>query len=179
VHGSRDKTLHQPRVRDPFAQPDPFGEASGHAAGATTVEGLPTTTGRARPAGATSPVADEALPESIGALLNRAIPRPAAAPTKTPTFTSMAFDEAFAFRGASLRVTGRVVDGGGRPVRDGTVQVLLLRDGRAVALLGTALLAGDGGYVADVRIPEAQPLGTYDLVAEFLGNAQMAPSTSD
>ena len=72
-----------------------------------------------------------------------------------------------------------VVDGGGRPVRDGTVQVLLLRDGRAVALLGTALLAGDGGYVADVRIPEAQPLGTYDLVAEFLGNAQMAPSTSD
>lgn len=53
VHGSRDKTLHQPRVRDPFARPERFAEAAGggHSAGATRVEGLPSATPRGRPTG--------------------------------------------------------------------------------------------------------------------------------
>lgn len=177
VHGGADKTLHRPRGRDPFDQPDAF--AAQQAAGATRVEGMPSA-GRTSAAGA-SPVDPAAFPEAIRAMLNRAIPRAAAAPHKVPTRVTLSVEGWAVYRGDPLAVSGQVMDARGRPVTDGTLQILLLfgADRQAVALLATALLDADGRYTAEVRVPEQQPPGDYEIVAEFMGNSAHAPAVSD
>lgn len=171
VHGAEGKRLHQPLMTDPFAQPPEFADAE--AAGATRVEGLPAEETPAAPGSA--PIADDAAP-TIEAPIARARPAPHLQPTKT----TIAVSETLVFRGDGVRVSGRVTTARGAPIANGAVQVLLARaaDREAVALLGTAAIS-DGRFAVEVAIPPRQSPGSYEIIAEFLGDGVHAPSVGE
>ncbi|PIE18487.1 MAG: hypothetical protein CSA66_04570, partial [Proteobacteria bacterium] len=183
VHGGQDKTLHRPRRRDPFERPRAYARqvAAGETAGASRVEGLPPRARRGAGEAGPPREATAPLPEAVRAMLNRSVPRAVPVAGKIATRTTMALGEAIVFRGDAVAVCGAVRDERGRPVAGGDVRLLLLRgeDRRAVALLQTALLDAEGRFCTVVRIPEQQPPGDYEIVAEFGGSTRYGPSVSE
>lgn len=171
VHGAEGKSLHQPIVGDPFDKPPAYAESG--AAGAMKVEGMPEEDpGSAAGLGPTAPDAE---------LLDLPIVRARPQPTLEPTRTSLVVGESLVFRGDAFHVSGAVVAvRGGAPIAQGTVQILLTRgpDKQAVALLGTATIAG-GRYAVDVAIPPRQVPGNYEIVAEYVGDGTFAPSVGE
>lgn len=175
VHGAQGKTLHEGGL-DPFTRPDAFDQAQ--AAGAENVTGLP------RPAEAPLPEPKPGPGEPApGPGESTAIARVSSSPELVPTITTLSATSSIVFRGEGLDVEGRVTTVAGEPLREGSVQLVLLVDDHgkktAVAQLGGALvLDGEGRFTASVKIPPRQMPGSYELVAEFLGDGVHSPSVS-
>lgn len=87
-----------------------------------------------------------------------------------------------ATRGETLVATGTVRGRDGVAVGPGFVQLLLIPRGGAVSggavpwLLGAGPVAVDGVWRVRATLPPAIPLGDWELVAEFPGNATHAPA---
>lgn len=173
VQGADDKIRHRPSGRDPFDRPSEYADAN--AAGATEVTGLPPA---ARP--------DRSVSSGTGAgrLRRSMLPPPAmraaARAGATPTSTELLVGDSLVYRGEPITVTGHVVDRRGRPVKTGDVQILLLDagSGEALGLLRMTRLDATGRFETTITFPEDQTPGGYELVAEFLGTAALAPSRS-
>ncbi len=202
VHGGDDKTLHRVQGRDPFEQPESYARSvgNGEAAGATRVQGLPsasrepasgeptaagglpepTTSGElgappAHPAERSSAGAARAMQEAV-----QRMPGPArqVAPDAVATRTTLAIDQSLVFRGDTLMASGAVV-ANGRAVTSGMVKLLLISPDGQVALLETAEIAPDGTYRQRLRVPPTQAPSGYEIIAEFTGDAKLAPSRSE
>ncbi len=171
VYGAERSPRHRPREADPFEKPEEY-LAQG-LAGATTVHGLPDE----------GPLADVSENEATGGGRPREarlpIPRARVAPNLKPTRTELKVGESFVFRGEELVVSGQVKAVSGEPVGEGTVQILLVdaQTLEAIAMLGTASLDEAGRYSARVGVPQGQPPGSYEILAEFIGNAVFAGSS--
>ncbi|MCC6623010.1 MAG: hypothetical protein IT385_17255 [Deltaproteobacteria bacterium] len=188
VHNGQGKTLHEPSGPDPFTSPDSFDEArdAGRTAGAERVSGLPR---EAEAVADAAPAPGEAPGESPGAGVGPggagaaepgAITRVTPVADLVPTTTTLAVTSSLVFRGEGFEVEGRVSTLAGAPVGDGAVQLVLLvgPERRAAARLGTTNLGPDGTFAASVAIPRDQPPGSYELVAEYLGDSVHSPSVS-
>jgi len=183
VHNGQGKTLHEGGP-DPFSAPEAFDEArdAGHTAGAERVTGLPR---ESEPAtAATTPGGPGGEPGSAGGSAGATEPagvtRVTPAPELVPTATTLAVTSSLVFRGEGFEVEGRVRTLAGAPVSDGAVQLVLLvgQERRPTSRLGTVNLAPDGTFAASIAIPREQAPGSYELVAEYLGDSVHSPSAS-
>jgi len=176
VHGGEGKRLHQPVTPDPFEKPEGFGDPQ--SAGATRVEGLPDGGGREAGSGDEGPGVADATPTGAAGPIVRA----RALPGLVPTRTTLGVAGNFLFRGEAVKVSGRVEALDGAAVPTGLVQLLLMpahgSDGAPLALLGTAVVQ-DGRYAVDVAIPARQSPGSYEIIAEFLGDGTFAASVGN
>lgn len=173
VRGADDKVRHRPSGRDPFVQPPEYADAN--AAGATDVSGLPPTSRADRrvPSGASG-----ASPRR--SMLPPPVARSAVRNGAVATRTELGIDDSLVYRGEPVSVSGSVVDRGGRPVKGGDVQILLLDagSGKALGLLRMTRVDQAGHFQTTITFPQDQRPGGYELVAEYLGTATRAPSRS-
>ncbi|MFO0749439.1 MAG: transglutaminase-like domain-containing protein [Myxococcota bacterium] len=179
VHGGQGKSLHEGGP-DPFSAPAPFEtqREQGQTAGAERVNGLPAPEAPLPTPAAPTPGAPGAPGEGPGTSVARVVPMP----ELVQTTTTLTATGSIVYRGDGLDVPGRVTTLAGEPVVEGSVQLVLLvgPERRAVAQLGSTLaLDKDGRFRASVAIPATQAPGSYDLVAEFLGNGVQSPSVSN
>jgi len=180
VHNGQGKTLHDGGP-DPFSAPPPFEEArgSGHTAGAERVTGLPKESEPAPTAAAEVPGGplEPGGPTSMGPA---SVARVAPAPELVPTRTTLEVTSSLVYRGDAFDVSGQVTDLGGQPVSDGAVQLILLvgAERRPIVRLATINLDPGGAFATTIAIPAEQPPGSYELVAEYLGDFVHSPSTS-
>lgn len=181
IQGTEDKLRHRPRGRDPFERPEAYtralneGNASG---GASSVEGLPPV--RRASMDAARPAREATALEPAGASLPPPFRRREDRPDLRPTRTSLDLSEDLVFRGDAIEAKGRVVDGAGRPVTIGSVQILLTEGpgGRAVGMLAVTAVDSTGRFNVRFSVPADQRPGGYEVVAEFLGVDPYAASRS-
>ena len=179
VHGAEDKLRHRGQGQDPFTQPEPYARQlrdEGASAGATEVIGLPPTRRRAPGGGVPGGAEVVALG---GGLLPPPVARIAHSGARS-TVTRLEIAEAIVYRGDMVIVSGEVTSRAGRGIAEGKVQLLLLdgRQGATLGLLGVAGVGAGGRFRTEIRLPEDQPPGGYEVVAEFLGTPNHAPSRS-
>ena len=96
------------------------------------------------------------------------------------TRTTLAQVSARVFRGDKLSLRG-TVSSDGKPIAGGRVRINLMDTNKSEILrvLGNARTDEDGIFVTAVSVPLDVELGTWEVVAEFAGNARYAPSHSE
>jgi hypothetical protein len=101
-------------------------------------------------------------------------------PDKVSSKTTLDQVSAQVFRGDKMQLIGEV-ESDGRAVSGGVVRILLMDSDRRsiIAELGTAKTLPNGRYSASIVVPRDVDLGTWEVVAEFIGDAVNAPSHSD
>jgi len=190
VHSGRDKRRHIVAENDPFSQPagfrgtyshrsvNPDGEPEG---GSDPIRGLPGLTGEgtaedtAWEAGLGTP---ERMGESNWPAAARVLPYEESR-SKRPTQIQLNSVSSRVFRGGKLTLAGRVqsqgvgIDGG--LVRVGVINA----DGSVILhVLGTVRTDSDGLFDAVLTVPLSIPVGSWDIVAEYQGDAVHAPARS-
>jgi Transglutaminase-like superfamily len=169
VQGAAGKTLHRPRADDPFAKPDAYKDSYTQLEG--DIHGLSSgqLADRKQPLGQNAsgdydpqisgdgPGSGD--PDQVGG------PPPPPDPHKiTPTVTITAAGSS-GYRGETLHVEGRV-DGPGRPLGNRRVDVYLApqgHGGEGAILVGHGVTNARGMFAADVDLPAALDIATYEL----------------
>ena len=182
VKNGAAKTRHTVAGEDPFGFPESFRESYSHRAEGDesgtgdTVRGLPPVAAARPGTGPVGPGPVPGIPSRWG--VPRAEPFPAN-DNKVATATSLSRASARVFRGDKLAVAGQVT-AGGEPISGGEVRLELMEQGtdRILFVLGTATTAADGSFSAALTIPLGAAPGTFEAVAEYVGDARYAPSRS-
>ncbi len=192
VRNSNQKTRHQVAGNDPFGFPPGFrdgysqGALQGRPEDAATgdpVRGLPPIPGHP---GAGTGAGGAAATGAATGPFSRFFGTPKVIPFaesrgQKDTRTTLEAVSARVFRGDKLSVQGVVVTEGGNPVVGGRVRINLVDPGRdaIVRVLGNTRTDEAGTFAASVTVPTEVELGTWEVIAEFVGNAQLAPSRSE
>jgi hypothetical protein len=174
IHGAEDKVRHRMTGTDPF-EPPKGGSSVGAdtaSAGAAEVVGLPPNRRFGLEQGTAQRLHQRLLPPPV----SRQEPKPGMPQTRT----TLDIPSTLIYRGEPIRLTGSVIDERGRKVVAGRVQLLLVfgKPNEVLGLLGVAELDTHGTFEAQVVVPRKQNPGSYQIVAEFLGNSLLAPSRS-
>jgi len=190
VRNSRMKTRHTVDEADPYGFPPGFRDGYSHRATADTpttaggdpVRGLPPTP--SGQVGATGGAGTKPTGRPWGGGQSkwgvpRAVPFPVKA-SQIATRTTLAQVSARVFRGDKLSLRG-TVSSDGKPIAGGRVRINLMDTNKSEILrvLGNARTDEDGIFVTAVSVPLDVELGTWEVVAEFAGNARYAPSHSE
>jgi transglutaminase-like putative cysteine protease len=176
VSGADDKTLHRPRADDPFAKPpqyrNNYTQLEGQIAGLTqqqiedkrkSLDDAPasgqfdTQAGSAGGSGA-APPPDRITPDPT-------LPVAAHDPKKGSPVLEVITADASGYRGAAVRISGRV-HVNGKALPDHPVDVYLSpkgMQGRSPVSLGRAVTAADGTFRQDFAIPAQLDLATYEI----------------
>jgi transglutaminase-like putative cysteine protease len=173
VTGADDKTLHRPRADDPFVKPsqyrDNYTQLEGEIAGLTqqqledkrrSLDDAPASgqfdTLAGGGSGSTAP--DRITPDPT-------LPVVTPDPRKGTPELQVIDAETSAYRGAAVRIAGRVIVNG-KGIPDHTVHVYLSKQGMGGASpvpLGRAMTGADGTFRQELTIPAQLDLATYEI----------------
>ena len=191
VRNSSQKTRHTQDEPDPFGFPSGFRSGYSHRALSETADGAASESGGDPVRGLPPALADGARSRRFGP--TGAASRSARSPFGVPRAVPFAADDkrkttrtlldrvsARVFRGDKVEMTGRVLEGE-EPVVGGQVRINLMDPEKSEILdvLGHATTGPTGHFVASVTMPMNVQLGTWEVVAEFIGTAKHAPSHSE
>jgi transglutaminase superfamily protein len=184
VTGADDKTLHRPRADDPFAKPPPYKnnytQLEGEIAGLTQqqLDDKHRSLDEAPASGQFDSQGNGSGASNGGTGPDRITPDPGLPvvphdPKKGSPELEVITADASAYRGAAVRISGRVnVNGKGIP--DHPVDVYLSpkgMHGASPVSLGRAVTAADGTFRQDFQIPRELDLQTYEI---WLGSPEDA-----
>lgn len=194
VSNANGKTIHRPRKKDSFPNPDKYSNNYTQLRG--DIKGLTPDQIKEGQADKTDPSGDpdwnlddpDADPDGKNDPNAPQIGPGKSLPTKKPdpskAATSITVDPSVApvgYRGESVTVSGRLVDDSGAGLADQVVKIWLAPAGRGgddSILVGTGLSGKDGKFSVDVELPSDLTLRSYEVFASTDGDDKFAPSVS-
>jgi hypothetical protein len=202
VHDGEQKTMYQPRGRDPFAKPKEYTEnytqLTGEVSGLSDAQRAEARTPRERPgaggggAGGGDGGGDGGEPGDLdGAVADPGAPvgpgqglpsiDPAAVADRQPTRTRVLAASEAGFRGETIEVRGAVDDGGQRGVPGLKIDIYLAPRGEGgdnARLIGHAQSDDAGRFTARVTLPRDLELADHEVFAATSGDSTWQPSIS-
>ncbi len=191
VDNAEDKTLHQPRTEDPFAQPPEYENNYTQLEG--EIDGLSDEQIAERREGydGADPDFDPEAPPSddpdtmVGP--GRTLPSPSdsAASNKIPTDVQITGTEAVGYRGETLPVSGVLMaaePGDVHGIGNQRVNIWVAplgNDGEGAELLGHTVTEADGSFSLQLTLPDDMQLRDYEIFASTPGDARYAPAVSE